>query len=136
MSDILSITARSKLMAKVCSRNTKPELLVRRMLFALGYRYRLHVSTLPGCPDLVFPARRKVIFVHGCFWHRHNCRRGQSTPSTRPEFWEKKFLANRSRDRRSRRELHRRGWQSLVLWECGLSNTARVLRICVSFLNG
>ena len=96
--DVLSPEQRVRCMAAVRSINTYPELQVRRIVHRLGYRYRLHVRELPGRPDLVFPSRRKVIFVHGCFWHRHNCPAGRSFPATRQEFWLKKLSRNRERD--------------------------------------
>jgi DNA mismatch endonuclease (patch repair protein) len=108
-------------MARVRARDTKPELLVRRLAHGMGYRFRLHRRDLPGCPDLVFPGRRKVIFVHGCFWHRH----GEDCPLTRwpkskMEFWRPKLEANRTRDVRNQRELSALGWRYLVIWECEL----------------
>ncbi len=116
--DILSKDQRSGLMSRIRGKDTNPEMVVRRLIHSLGYRYRLHVRTLPGCPDLVFPSRRKVVFVHGCFWHRHSCRKGRSVPGTRTAFWETKLESNRKRDRRFRRKLRRQGWQVLVVWEC------------------
>ncbi len=116
--DRLTPGERSKLMSRVRAVNTKPELAVRRLLYALGFRFRLHRSDLPGCPDIVLPGRRKVIFVHGCFWHRHpRCRRA-TMPKTRPDFWAHKFKQNRERDKRQQRELRRMGWDVLVVWEC------------------
>jgi DNA mismatch endonuclease (patch repair protein) len=84
----------------------------------MGYRYRLHVRALPGAPDIVFPARRKVIFVHGCFWHRHHCKRGRPVPKTRIDYWLPKLEGNRIRDRKHRRQLRQLGWEVLVVWEC------------------
>lgn len=109
---------RSSLMARVGPRDTKPEMIVRRILHALGYRFRLQATELPGRPDIVFRPRKKVIFVHGCFWHRHpGCRRTTS-PKARREFWEAKFSANQARDERVQEELKSLGWSSLVVWEC------------------
>ena len=109
---------RSALMARVRGQNTKPEIIVRRVAHSLGYRFRLQRRDLPGTPDLVFPKFRKVIFVHGCFWHRHsNCSKA-STPKTRADFWQTKFAANRERDSRKELELSSLGWQVLVIWEC------------------
>jgi DNA mismatch endonuclease (patch repair protein) len=116
--DILSPDERSRRMARIRGRDTRPELIVRRLLSGLGFRYRLHEKKLPGTPDIVFPSLKKVIFVHGCFWHRHTCRQGQSVPSTRPRFWRVKFEQNVSRDRRVRRRLRVEGWRSLAVWEC------------------
>ena len=112
-------------MRAVKGADTKPEMIVRRMVHALGYRYRLHVRSLPGAPDLVFPRLKKVIFVHGCFWHRHRCQAGQSMPASKVEYWEAKFAANRRRDQRHRRQLRSLGWQVLVIWECQLRVKAR-----------
>ena len=106
-------------MRAVRSKDTTPELAVRKLAHALGYRFRLHRRELPGSPDLVFPGRRKVVFVHGCFWHRHaGCARGASTPATRRGFWEAKFARNVARDRRDRRRLRAAGWGVMVVWEC------------------
>ena len=113
-------------MARVRSTNSRPELCVRRIVFALGYRYRLHVRGLPGVPDLVFRPRKKVIFVHGCFWHRHaNCALARM-PKSRIEFWETKLEGNRKRDKRNRRSLLREGWKVLTIWECQLKHTDRL----------
>ena len=116
--DVLTETQRRRCMSAVRGRDTKPEMVVRRTVHALGYRYRLHRRDLPGCPDLVFAGRRKVIFVHGCFWHRHNCSKGRSVPSTRRAFWLGKLEENRERDKRNRRKLAELGWKSMVVWEC------------------
>jgi len=116
--DTLTPEERSRLMGLVRSKDTKPEMLVRRLVHALGYRYRLHDRRLPGCPDLVFPSRRKVIFVHGCFWHQHRCRMGNRMPKSRVEFWRNKLEGNRRRDQRHRKALNRQGWRVLTVWEC------------------
>lgn len=113
-------------MAAVRGKNTKPEIAVRRVLSAMGYRYRLHPRDLPGNPDIVFVARRTVVFVHGCFWHRHACRFGRAMPATRVEFWRRKFEANVARDRRAKAKLKRLGWRVLVVWECQLKDCERV----------
>jgi len=105
-------------MSRIRGKDTKPEMVVRRLVHALGYRFRLHRRELPGCPDLVFAGRRKVIFVHGCFWHRHQCKYGKPMPRTRPEFWQKKLEGNKARDTRNRRALRRLGWEVLVVWGC------------------
>lgn len=115
--DVVSAIVRSRMMAAVPQKDSKPETVVRRAVHRMGYRYRLHVRDLPGSPDLVFPRLRKVIFVHGCFWHRHRCRRA-TTPATRRTFWLTKFAENRARDRRSIRALRRDGWDVYVVWEC------------------
>ena len=105
-------------MAAVRGRDTKPEMIVRRLLFSLGYRFRLHRKDLPGRPDVVFAGRRKAIFVHGCFWHRHAGCSKATTPKTRADFWNTKFDQNVERDRRAERALADMGWSSLVVWEC------------------
>ena len=104
-------------MAAVPQRDSKPELIVRRLIHGMGYRYRLHVRDLPGSPDIVLPRLRKIIFVHGCFWHRHRCKRA-TTPATRRAFWAEKFEQNKARDRRNNRALRRAGWRVLIVWEC------------------
>lgn len=112
--------ARSRQMALVRGRNTKPELTVRQLVHSLGYRYRLHYTKLPGKPDLAFPARRKVIFVHGCFWHRHaapKCWRAR-VPKTRHDFWIPKLNANVGRDAANIAAIRARGWTVMVIWEC------------------
>ena len=105
-------------MAAIKGKDTKPEMVVRRLVFRLGYRYRLHGKNLPGRPDLVFRSRRKVIFVHGCFWHMHKCRYGQVKPKTNATFWEEKRKANVERDQRQRKALNSDGWDVFVAWEC------------------
>jgi len=117
--DVLTPTQRSLCMSRIRGRDTKPEMLIRRGLFARGFRYRLHDGTLPGRPDLVFPARRAVIFVHGCFWHAHDCALF-TLPATRREFWENKLRANRERDASAITALEQGGWRVLVIWECAL----------------
>ena len=105
-------------MARIRAKNTKPELVVRGTLHALGYRFRIHVHGLAGSPDLVFPARRKALFVHGCFWHAHNCRHGLRRPTTNVDFWNEKAHANRERDARKERQLRDAGWEVATVWEC------------------
>jgi DNA mismatch endonuclease (patch repair protein) len=106
-------------MSRIRSKNTKPEILLRKTLHGMGLRYRLHDRKLPGAPDLVLPKYRAVIFVHGCFWHRHGCKL-TTTPSTQEDFWQAKFRANIERDRKNVRELETRGWRVLIVWECEL----------------
>jgi DNA mismatch endonuclease (patch repair protein) len=108
---------RSRIMASVGQRNTGPEWAVRRLLHSGGYRYRLHAKHLPGKPDIVFPVRKKAIFVHGCFWHGHDCPKGRP-PKSREEYWGPKLQTNRERDERAIAELRKLGWQSLVVWQC------------------
>lgn len=121
MSDVFTRDKRTTIMRAVRGKNTKPEYAVRRALHALGYRFRLHVSELPGTPDLVFSARRCVVFIHGCFWHRHSCRKGRSRPTTRADFWERKLAGNQRRDAKTRRKLHRLSWSVVTIWECQLT---------------
>ena len=118
MADSLTPEQRSERMARVRSKDTVPELYVRSLLHGQGYRYRLHVSSLPGKPDLVFPSRKKILFVHGCFWHQHRCKLGNRMPKSRLEFWQPKLEANHKRDARLRRLLRQAGWKVLVIWEC------------------
>ena len=108
-------------MRAVKSKDTSPEMAVRRLVHALGYRYRLHRSDLPGKPDLVFGPRRKVIFVHGCFWHGHGCARGNRIPKSNTDYWKAKISRNKARDLKTQSELKALGWRSLTIWECELS---------------
>ena len=114
--------ARRRNMAAIGGKNTRPELAVRHIVHAMGYRYRLHAATLPGRPDIVFPGRRKIIDVRGCFWHRHPGCRGATTPVARRDFWEDKFRATVRRDERNLAALRGAGWQVLVIWECELAS--------------
>ncbi len=110
--------ARSAIMRAVKSADTRPEMFVRRMIHALGFRYRLHRRDMPGSPDLAFPARRKAIFVHGCFWHGHDCKRGARQPKANAEYWSAKIARNRARDAAAIEALTALGWSSFVIWEC------------------
>jgi DNA mismatch endonuclease, patch repair protein len=134
--DSLTPAERSQRMSLVRSKDTKPEIEVRRLVFSMGYRYRLHVGRLPGRPDLVFSSRRKVIFVHGCFWHRHkgcpNCR----LPKTRLRFWKPKLEKNRERDVVNRKKLKKMGWGVLVIWECEIKNTRGLAARITQFMEG
>jgi DNA mismatch endonuclease (patch repair protein) len=118
MVDVVSTADRSRMMAGIKGKNSQPELIVRRMLFASGYRFRLHRRDLPGTPDIVMPRRKVAIFVHGCFWHLHQGCRYVKMPATRAEFWKAKFEANVERDRLAVDKLHELGWRTLVVWEC------------------
>src|SRR4051794_15552930 len=118
MTDLLSPARRSALMARVKSRDTRPEIAVRRMLHAAGYRFRLHRRDLPGTPDIVLPSRRIIIFVHGCFWHGHSGCRLATIPKTRTEFWRAKIQNNQVRDRQCEQLLRDSGWRVLTFWEC------------------
>lgn len=125
---------RSRTMRAVRGHNTSPELLVRRLLHGMGYRYRLHRSDLPGKPDIVFGPRGKVLFVHGCFWHGHNCKRGSRKPATNSSYWKAKICRNVTRYSKQLDKLARDGWSTLTLWECELKNTEELKRRLVSFL--
>ena len=134
MTDTFSRSFRSAIMRAVKSRDTTPEMAIRKVVHGLGYRYRLHDPSLPGTPDLVFRKRKKVIFVHGCFWHRHTCRQGRSLPASRQAYWKAKFLRNQARDLRTRRELMRIGYRCLIVWECQTRDLVRVAREIRAFL--
>ena len=131
--DTLTPAQRSRLMSAVRAKDTAPELAVRRLVHALGYRYRLHGkslqgTSLPGRPDLVFAGRRKVLFVHGCFWHRHAGCAKATTPQANAPFWRAKFLANRRRDRAVQRRLIAAGWGVVIVWQCELKEPAKLKR--------
>jgi DNA mismatch endonuclease (patch repair protein) len=121
-------------MARVRTEDTTPEMVVRRLLFSLGYRYRLHVKTLPGRPDLVFSRLGKIIFVNGCFWHGHNCTRGRR-PSSNRDFWEPKLSKNKERDQRTVGKLSESGWNVLTVWECETHNIIDLKAKLVEFLS-
>jgi len=123
-------------MSHVRSKDTEPEWAVRRLVHALGFRYRLQVKGLPGKPDLVLPRHRKIIFVHGCFWHAHGCRLSQRPPATRTRFWRAKFAKNVERDQRALRLLWQAGWQVLVVWECETKDAQRLRALLAAFLTG
>lgn len=125
---------RSRTMRAVRSKDTRPELIVRRLAHAMGYRFRLHRKDLPGSPDLVFPSRRSAIFVHGCFWHGHDCARGARRPKTNTEYWRQKVARNRTRDARVTMELEALGWRVITLWECGMMDPAAISAGIANFL--
>lgn len=120
--DHLTPEERSELMSRINSTETEPEQLTRSLLHKAGYRFRKNVSDLPGTPDVVLPKYDTVIFVHGCYWHRHDCRKGRSMPSTNREFWEEKFERNVERDKENEEALEELGWQVLTVWECKLND--------------
>lgn len=126
MTDIVDQQTRSRMMSGIGGKNTKPELALRRALHARGFRFRLHSSGVYGRPDLVLAKYRTVIFVHGCFWHRHEGCRYTTSPSTRPEFWQAKFETNVARDGAVRRKLLEDGWRVATVWECALRKTDQV----------
>lgn len=135
MVDTLDQPSRSRVMARVKGKNTRPELLVRKMVFAAGYHYRIHVKDLPGCPDLIFPGKRKVIFVHGCFWHRHEGCKSARMPKSRIDFWSAKLNGNKLRDTRTYDALLGAGWQVMVVWECDLRHPEAVAKAIKIFLD-
>jgi DNA mismatch endonuclease (patch repair protein) len=123
-------------MRRIRSRDTSPEMVVRRLVFGLGFRYRLHVHKLPGRPDMVFARTHKVIQIHGCFWHQHkNCRKSH-TPKSRLEYWRPKLIKNRRRDAQNEKKLRKQGWDVLTLWECELSDLEQVRERVTAFLCG
>jgi DNA mismatch endonuclease (patch repair protein) len=132
--DITSKAGRSENMRRIGSKDTTPELVVRRLVHSMGYRYRLYRPEIPGKPDMVFWGRRKAIFVHGCFWHQHNRCRRASTPKSHTEYWFPKLRGNKERDSRNLRKLEELGWDVLVVWECQLSNLRKVARRVRHFL--
>ena len=134
--DRITSAQRSAQMSLVKSKNTGPELIVRKLAHSLGYRYRLHGAGLPGKPDLVFAKRKKVVFVHGCFWHRHvGCRRA-TTPATNLDYWLPKFERTVERDGQNIEALSSRGWSALAVWECELKNTSDLAEKLRAFLDG
>jgi DNA mismatch endonuclease (patch repair protein) len=134
MADLQVTPERSRLMSKVGGKNTAPEIIVRKVVHSLSYRFRLYRGDLPGSPDLVFPKLRRVIFVHGCFWHRHRHCSKSTTPKTRSGFWRKKFSSNMARDKRNIRALKLLGWKVEVVWECETKDVATLKRRLLKFL--
>ena len=136
MIDIVSPEQRSWMMSNIRAKDTKPEMTVRKLVYGLGYRYRLHDKALPGKPDLVFKSRRKVIFVHGCFWHHHQgCARG-TVPKSKTDFWSSKLKANEERDKQNSQSLISLGWNVLTVWECELKDIAELRAKIIQFLEG
>lgn len=125
MPDVVDSATRSRMMSGIRGKDTKPEMVVRRGLHALGFRYRLHDRRLPGKPDLVLRSRRAVIFVHGCFWHGHDCHLFR-LPGTRQEFWKSKIEGNRQRDRQAEADLRSEGWRVALIWECAIRGRGRI----------
>jgi len=132
--DPLTRSQRSERMSRIRNSNTKPELVVRRLVHGMGYRYRLHSKDIPGWPDLVFRQRKKVIFVHGCFWHQHGCRQYRM-PKSRLKFWIPKLERNVERDKSVLNELKKSGWSVLVIWECQLKNSETIRNRAKRFLD-
>ena len=136
MADSVSKERRSEIMSRIRAKDSKPEMAVRRLVHGMGYRYRLHRRDLPGTPDLVFSPRRKVIFVHGCFWHQHddpNCRKS-TLPSSNRDYWHPKLKRNAERDRENRARLDALGWKILVIWECEVERGSDLAERIVEFL--
>lgn len=133
MADRVTKEQRSKNMARVKNKNTVPELTVRKILYRLGFRFRLHRRDLPGNPDIVLPRHKKIIFVHGCFWHGHSCPKGKR-PSTRQEFWDPKLDRNIERDRNNISELQKSGWKVLVIWECEIKDLQKLEKTLLDFV--
>lgn len=125
MPDVVAPHVRSRMMAGIRGRDTKPELILRSGLHRAGFRYRIHVRDIPGRPDLVFPKYKAVVFAHGCFWHGHDCALFK-WPSTRQDFWRKKITGNIARDAKIKEQLLAKGWRVLVVWECALKGTSRL----------
>jgi DNA mismatch endonuclease (patch repair protein) len=135
MADVFTRKKRSDIMSRIKGTNTKPEILTRKLVHSLGYRYRLHSNRLPGKPDIVLPGHQKIIFVHGCFWHGHvNCRRA-TLPSTNSLFWETKIARNKLRDSAVKRRLRRAGWKVFVVWQCQTKDIQNLLRRLAVFLD-
>ena len=134
MTDRIRPSLRSGIMSRIRGKNTGPEMRVRRLVHGMGFRYRLHCGDLPGTPDLVFFGRRKIIFVHGCFWHQHDCARG-TRPSSNEKFWNRKLDSNVRRDKKNVSTLKTEGWAVLIIWECETKNLDRLTVRIEKFLN-
>jgi len=134
MTDVFSKDKRSWIMSRVRGKDTSPEKIVRSLAHRLGYRFRLHRSDLPGKPDVAFPSRRKVIFVHGCFWHGHQCARGNRKPKTNETYWREKIRRNVERDDKHKRDLALMGWRTLIIWECQIKDEEALRSALISFL--
>ncbi|WP_442496839.1 very short patch repair endonuclease [Methylobacter sp. sgz302048] len=123
MIDTITTEKRSRIMSRIRSKNTAPEMVVRKLIFSMGYRYRLHRRQLPGCPDIVFPGKKKVIFVHGCFWHCHaGCKRA-TVPQSNRDYWYPKLKRNSRRDKINQVALVAAGWNVMIIWECEIKNS-------------
>jgi len=134
MTDVLTPAQRSFNMSRIRNRDTRPEMIVRSIVHGMGFRYRLHKKDLPGKPDLVLVRHRKIIDVHGCFFHMHDCRYGKVTPATNAEFWQAKRQSNLNRDRRNIEALKKAGWQVLIVWECQTKNPDSLQKVLTDFL--
>ena len=137
MTDIFTKDERSRIMSKIGGKDSAIEMRIRRLLFSLGYRYRLHVAALPGKPDIVFPGRRKAIFVHGCFWHGHEGCKRATVPEQNAEFWQRKIDRNVERDETVRKQMSEAGWNVLIIWGCEVRSDTSALEIRLrEFLEG
>jgi len=134
MTDVFDPETRSRIMSRVKGRDTSPELIVRRMLHAMGYRFRLHDASLPGRPDIVLPRHGKIVQVHGCFWHGHRGCKRATTPASNTEFWKNKIEGNKARDSRVERRLRRWGWSVMTVWECQTKDPDRLRRRLNGFM--
>jgi len=135
MADVMSPEQRSRCMSRIRGKNTSPELRVRSLAHRMGYRFRIHRGDLPGKPDIVFPSRRRIILVHGCFWHLHSCSVGRrARPRTNAVFWRKKLTGNVTRDRSNLRRLQRAGWKVLTVWECQIHDEGKLSKRLSRFL--
>jgi DNA mismatch endonuclease, patch repair protein len=135
MVDVLTPAQRKLNMSRIRGKGSKPEMMVRRLLHALGYRFRLHRRDLPGTPDIVLPSRMKVVEVRGCYWHMHTCRFGRVVPATNSAFWQEKRLSTVARDKKNLRALQRLGWRTLIIWECEVRDASRIARRLEEFLS-
>lgn len=139
VADTFAPEVRSRVMSTIRSSNTKPERVVRSILHKHGHRFRLSPHpkyALPCKPDILFPGKHKAVFVHGCFWHCHTCKKGRTRPASNRKFWNAKLRGNKERDKRALIELRKTGWRSYVIWACELKNTAKVIKKLEKFLNG
>ena len=135
MADVHTKAQRSRNMAAIKGKNTKPEMAVRSLLHQMGYRFRVHRKDIPGKPDVAFISRRKAIFVHGCFWHMHDCRYGCVIPATNTAFWQHKRRSNVDRDQKNQELLSAKGWNSLIVWECSIRDENRLKEQLTEFLD-
>lgn len=133
--DVLTPQQRHKCMSRIRGKNTKPEMIVRKSAHKMGYRFRIHRKDLPGKPDLVFPRLRKVIFVHGCYWHMHDCQYGSVIPKTNTQFWQNKRQSNVDRDKKNMKALKKLGWKILVVWECKTKKIDSLHNMLFKFLS-
>lgn len=133
--DVLSKEQRSYCMSRIRKTDTIPELFVRKIIHNSGYRFRLYKKDLPGCPDIVLPRHKKIIFVHGCWWHRHNCKLGRRVPKTRLDYWIPKLQANKERHKRNLIKIKNQGWKVLTVWECQTKNVEKLRKKLETFLS-